>query len=213
MKRIPKIKKKFGILIIVWILIIIYLGALVLQSFMGVEIKKPAIYLYPREKTNISVLITINGKITHSEPNYNYGWNIVAEPNGMIDGRYDYLFYEARLRNKIVQKEGWVVRYSNLEEWFDRKLPQLGLNLKEISQFKDYWLNELPKSNYYEIKLLSDKFLNDNMNLIIAPKPDTIIRRIFYFKPTQSKTTLVEPQIYSERKGFTVVEWGGFIDK
>ena len=51
------------------------------------------------------------------------------------------------------------------------------------------------------------------MKLDVNPKPDTEIRLIFYFKPLDEKIDLPEPVFEKkERKGFTVVEWGGVID-
>ena len=48
------------------------------------------------------------------------------------------------------------------------------------------------------------------MDLIINPKPETILRLNFYFKPLSSRHELKEPEIKRfERNGFTVVEWGG----
>ena len=177
-------------------------------------VRKPAVYLYPKEKSEIEVNLSINGFITKSEPDYLLGWNVTAEPTGLIDNEYDYLFYEAQLNNIELPNKGWVVEYSNLENWFNKNLPQLGLNQKEIFQFKEYWLSELKESNYYEIKLLDEIFLTENMNLIINPQPDTIIRRNFYFKPLNEKMVLAEPIISTpERIGFTVVEWGGLLDK
>jgi len=46
----------------------------------------------------------------------------------------------------------------------------LGLNKKELNQFKEYWLKELPKSNCYEIKILGQPFLEKNMKLIVSPR-------------------------------------------
>jgi hypothetical protein len=87
------------------------------------------------------------------------------------------------------------------------------LNDKEIAQFKDYWMKELTEANYYEVKILGDQFLKENMNLIINPKPDTIIRLNFYFKPHSEKIEMEEPTIKTpQRTGFTVVEWGGLLD-
>ena len=52
-----------------------------------------------------------------------------------------------------------------------------------------------------------------NMNLIIDPKPDTIIRLDFYFKPIKEIVKIKEPIIITPtRNGFTVVEWGGILD-
>jgi len=174
--------------------------------------KKPAVYLYPTQKSQIDVSVDVKGFITKSEPAYLTGWSVVAEPNGLIDEQYDYLFYEAQLKQLEIPEEGWIVEYSNLETWFDANLKQLGLNEKEIFQFKEYWLNELPKSDYYEIRLIDNDFLRENMDLIVEPEPDTIIRRIFYFKPISQKIELSTPTIETPlRAGFVVVEWGGLL--
>jgi len=176
-------------------------------------VKKPAVYLYPLQESKISVAVNVKGIITKSEPNYYKGWEVIAKPNGLINGKYDYLFYEAQLEHLQLPNEGWVVEYKELENWFDLNLKKLGLNEKEIFQFKEYWLAELPFARYYEIKLLGDSFLKENMNLVINPIPKTVIRRNFYFKPLESQIIFEQPNIITpKRKGFTVVEWGGLID-
>lgn len=176
-------------------------------------VRKPAVYLYPTETSEIEVQVDVNGYITEAEPNYLTGWKVTAEPSGLIDKEYDYLFYEAQLTNLQLPDEGWLVEYSNLDKWFDETLPLLGLNDKEITQFKDYWMKELTNANYYEVKILEDQFLEENMNLIINPKPDTMIRLNFYFKPHSEKIEIEEPTIKTpQRTGFTVVEWGGLLD-
>ncbi|MCK5177464.1 MAG: hypothetical protein KAQ92_07080, partial [Candidatus Aenigmarchaeota archaeon] len=142
-------------------------------------VRKPAVYLYPKEKSEIEVSIIVNGFITKAEPDYLLGWKVTAEPSGLIDNEFDYLFYEAQLNNLELPEEGWIVKYSNLENWFDQNLLLLGLNQKESLQFKEYWLKELDESNYYEIKVLNKSFLDENMNLIITPEPETTIRLNF----------------------------------
>lgn len=173
-------------------------------------VKKPAVYLYPEKDMNINVKLEINGQTTLTEPLYNNGWNVNATPEGLIDNKYDYLFYEANLNKIELPEEGWIVEFKNLEKWFDEYLPQLGLNDKEKQQFKDYWLKNLRKSKYYEIKLLGNKFLEENMKLVISPEPQSVLRLNFYFKPVSEDKKIVSPVITKfERKGFTVVEWGG----
>ena len=176
-------------------------------------VKKPAVYLYPEETSEIEISIIVNGFITKAEPDYLLGWKVTADSNGLIDNEFDYLFYEAQLHNLELPEEGWIVNYSNLESWFNQKLPLLGLNQKESLQFKEYWLKELDESNYYEIKVLDKSFLDENMNLIITPEPETTIRLNFYFKPHSEKIEIREPIIETpKRTGFTVVEWGGLLD-
>ncbi len=176
-------------------------------------VKKPAVYLYPLKTSEIEVKVDVNGFITKAEPDYLTGWKVIAEPSGLINNNYDYLFYEAQLNNLELPEEGWIVEYSGLDNWFDYNLPLLGLNEKEMSQFKEYWMEELRESNYYEIKILEKQFLEENMNLIVNPNPDTMIRMNFYFKPHLEEFELEEPIIKTPiRNGFTVVEWGGLLD-
>jgi len=86
----------------------------------------------------------------------------------------------------------------------------LGLNRKELKDFKDYWLKELKYAKFYEIRLLDRDFLDSNMQLLISPKPDTMIRVILHFKPVDKYEKIKNPKlIHIQRKGFTVVEWGG----
>jgi hypothetical protein len=173
-------------------------------------VKKPAVYLYPKENMNVKVNLNINGSLTLTDPPYNNGWNVNASPDGLIDGKYDYLFYEANLNKIVLPDEGWIVEFKNIEKWFDEYLPQLGLNEKEKLQFKEYWMKNLKKAGYYEIKLLDYKFLDENMKLAVSPEPESIIRLNFYFKPLFENHEIKNPSITKfERNGFTVVEWGG----
>ena len=200
-----------------WILIVIGVLMVVLGSLFifasTATFEKPVIYLYPEEDSTILVKLNINGIITETIPTYNDEWSVFVTKEGLIDNQYDYLFYEADLNSLELPKTGWILRYNDLEVWFNDNLPKLGLNEKEKSQFKEYWLERLPKSNYYEIKIFEEKFLEQNMGLLINPKPDTLIRLNFYFKPVENYVDIKEPLIKTpNRIGFTVVEWGGMVD-
>lgn len=204
--------------ILMLVLIVLGILALVTALFFvftasTAKFEKPAVYLYPQEDSFINVQLLINGKITETIPEYKRGWNVFVSRSGIIDGKYDYLFYEADLNKLKLPKTGWVIGYKDLNKWFDLNLIELGLNEKEKTQFKEYWMERLPKANYYEIKILENDFLKENMNLLITPTPDTIIRLNFYFKPLNEKINIKEPTIRTpERKGFIVVEWGGMVD-
>jgi hypothetical protein len=177
-------------------------------------VKKPALYLYPNKTEKVEVILKPKGQITKTIPEYKDKWLVIANPNGLIDNKYPYLFYEVALENSIdLPKEGWIVKTTDLEKWFDVNLPKLGLNEKEIKDFKEYWLGELKGYPYYKIRLLSEEFLDENIAVKINPRPDTFIRVIFYFEGTyDSKEKLIEPQIKTHiRKGFTAVEWGGIL--
>jgi len=178
----------------------------------GPAVKKPAIYLYPTKESNISVSLEIDGALTKTIPVYANGWNVTAYPNGQIAGGYDYLFYEAKLNTMTLPKKGWIVDSKNIEEWFDIHLVKLGLNKKEIKDFKEYWVKKLTHSKYYDIRVLDATFLKKHMKLNIKPTPDTQIRIIFHFTPREKEISLIAPTIETPmRKGFTVVEWGGIL--
>lgn len=89
----------------------------------------------------------------------------------------------------------------------NKTLAELGLNANESKEFKDYWLDALPKRPYYEIRQLSHEFLDDNMGLNVYPSPDSIIRVNFVFKGIYKFKKLINPNLVTpNRCGFTLVE-------
>jgi len=185
----------------------------------GILYRKPAIYLYPEEDTEVKVTLDINGIFTKTIPSYNSGWEVFATKEGKIFSKdmkesYDYLFWEAQMNNLTLPDNGWVVAQENLIGWFDENLTKLGLNERESADFMEYWLDKLSYSEYYEIKLLDQSFLEKNAQLTISPSPDTVIRVIFYFTPLGEYKVLEAPAIDTpKRKGFVVLEWGGIFSE
>lgn len=178
-------------------------------------VKKPAVYLYPEKPQKVEVKLDPIGTLTKTIPKYKGKWIVTALPNGTIDGKYFYLFYEVALQNQVkLHNFGWVVEGDKIIGWFKEYLPKLGLNEKERNDFIEYWERELPDCNYYEVRLLDEDFLSKNLKIEINPKPDILIRRIFHFKCIdEKKLELLVPHIITpQRKGFTVVEWGGIVD-
>lgn len=184
---------------------------------------KPAIYLYPPQKTNINVKIAPKGEISLTIPNYQSGgWQVIAYPDGKIisdNKTFEYLYYEAQIPNELIEekvKQGYVVNYNELSSVLNSLLPKLGLNKKESGEFLDYWLKALPKSNYYFVGIVPKSLLDEVSPLNISPKPDNIIRVVLYFKPLDSRTNLsnltnwTNLPTLTKRNGFTVIEWGGF---
>jgi hypothetical protein len=71
-------------------------------------VRKPNIYIYPTEKIDLNVQLKFpnGGKIIDSSPEYVNGWNIQVEPSRIINGQYQYLFYEARIPERLQRREG-----------------------------------------------------------------------------------------------------------
>jgi hypothetical protein len=181
---------------------------------------KPAIYLYPQEKTFIHIQLNPQLKLLYTDPHYTAaGWDVMAYPDGTInynDKNFDYLYYEAEVSQDsyTLPKEGFVVAQNDLSAFLPDLVSKLGLNSKETRQFSEYWLKVLPKAPYYQVKIVSQNALNALSPLSITPKPTKIIRVTLHFTALDKKVTIIEPQIKSvKRDGFTVVEWGGLFER
>ena len=67
---------------------------------------------------------------------------------------------------------------------------------------------EKNKYNYIRFETLDE--INENMELEIIPKPETLIRINMEFKGLTKPMAVKEQNLKRvERKGYTVVEWGG----
>ena len=177
--------------------------------------KKPVIYLYPKETMDISVQLNVkNTKFTTIYPKFNEKntWNVRAKPNGDIlikDKTYPYLFWEAESYGSFDTNEGFIVTEENAEKFLEEKLEILGLNEKEKTDFITYWLPVLLKNKLSLCSFQSKKFF-DSFELNISPKPDSLIRVFLIIKKLDAPINIKEQKLVSnERKGFTVVEWGG----
>ena len=177
--------------------------------------KKPVIYLYPKETMDISVQLNIKKtKFTTIYPKFNEKntWNVRANPNGDIlinDKTYPYLFWEAESYAPFDTNEGFMVTEENAEKFLEEKLEILGLNEKEKTDFITYWLPVLLKNKLSLCSFQSKQFF-DSFELNVTPKPDSLIRVFLMIKKLDSPINIKEQKLVSnERKGFTVVEWGG----
>ena len=179
------------------------------------HVDKPVIYLYPKETMDISVQLNIkNSKFKTIYPKFNgeNTWNVKAKPNGDIlikDRTYPYLFWEAESYIPDEANEGFIVSDENAEKFLEEKLEIFGLNDKEKTDFITYWLPILLKNKLSLCSFQSKQYFDD-FQLNINPKPDSLIRVFLSIKKLDSPINIKEQKLVSiERKGFTVIEWGG----
>lgn len=176
---------------------------------------KPVIYLYPEKEQEVNVKLDLDGKFTFTYPEYNNGWNVTAKPDGTIisDGKeYSYLFWEGLMPTfKPDFKEGFVIKGSESAEFLRETLSQMGLTPKEYNEFIVYWAPKLQENEYNKIYFAEDDY-TDKAKLEINPKPDSILRVFMVYEKADENTVLPKQEIKPfERKGFTVVEWGGYL--
>ena len=180
------------------------------------SIDKPVIYLYPEEKTEVSVKLRSVNKLTTAYPEYNNEWKLMVYPDGtLIDektGREYYsLYYESENTKEYDGlKDGFVVKNEDIVKFLEEKLSILGLNDKEAEEFIIYWLPKLQQNEYVYFRFQTMKEIEENMPLLISPKPDTMIRVMMEWKGLDKYVEVQEQELTQvNREGFTVVEWGG----
>lgn len=183
---------------------------------------KPVIYLYPLEKIDVSVMVTVPGRITKSIPTYETnGWkHISAYPGGKLiyqNKTYSELYYESEVTHHPQPINGIVIPIANLKNTLFMYTHQLGLLQHEQQEFLDYWLPKLYAlhAKYILFSLFTPEQKSEIDHVTINPRPTTDIEFLAYFRPLETPITiskLILPVLPPERKGFTSVEWGGAID-
>lgn len=175
-------------------------------------VRKPNIYLYPETVQNISVQLVFpfGGRILQSDPDYGSGWRVFVEPNGRINGRYDYLFYEAQVPDHYQYSSGWVVGTDTLSTFFVNAMARAGFNRREIADFLDFWVPRLQSASAYEVYPQLERQLNRLIQLEVRPVPQNQLRLFFLIRPVQGiRPSLTTPQLaIADRRGYHLSEWG-----
>ncbi len=183
---------------------------------------KPAIYLYPKVTSLINVQVFPKGDLTYTDPKYEMGkgWTVLAQPTGSLSSfngqEYGYLYYEARIKDEVIKKPttGFVVKFEELQNFYEKLLPMLGFNVKEKNDFVEYWQKHLDYSPYYFIGIMDKGELDQIEPLSINPTPETTIRVSLYFEALKEYQRVDAPVIKTvERKGYTLFEWGGLVKR
>ncbi|MCH2042712.1 MAG: hypothetical protein MK212_01105 [Saprospiraceae bacterium] len=181
------------------------------------QVYKPIIYLYPEKEQLINVKMKLRqGKLVHTYPRYpeGEGWSVQAKPNGeLLDPKtgksYYALYWEGATNYDFDCQEGFVVKGEEASAFLEEKLTILGLNRKELNEFMVYWLPKLEKNDYNFIHFAQAAY-EDFAQMQIEPKPESLIRIFMLYQELDKPTELKEQVLQKvERKGFTVVEWGG----
>jgi hypothetical protein len=179
-----------------------------------IYVMKPNIYIYPTEKSEISVYLSFpqGGKITASIPAYKNGWIVNATPSGVINDKYEYLFYESYQPNVWQQNEGWVIEKSGLTVFFTENMIKHGFDDKEIKDFLEYWIPRLINFDYYEIYPQESNIIETVISLETSKNPDNTMRLFYLIKGVNTASNgkinipVVTPAF--SRTGFYVTEWG-----
>lgn len=176
-------------------------------------VSKPVIYLYPEEKTEVSVELDFNGTLMVTYPQYNNGWQVTAMPDGTLfdkaGNEYSYIFWDGISNIEYDFSKGFCVKGEDTAEFLRESLKKLGLTPREYNEFIVYWLPLMQCNKYNVISFQTDRY-TDNAVLNVTPSPDTVIRVYMAYYGSDGYVD-IPPQDLSapERDGFTLIEWGG----
>lgn len=189
-----------------------------LESSINIISDKPVIYLYPEEKTDVSIKLDIKGDIRFSYPAYNGEWNVSATPEGELttnNKTFDYLFWEGNhggeMYNTVSFEEGFVVASTDLLEFFEEKLSEMNLNHREKQDFITYWVPRMMQEKYCKIRFyFNDWYANNLAELEVLPKAQHLYRMFMVYQGIDAPVEIKEQNIQAaNRDGFHVIEWGG----
>lgn len=174
---------------------------------------KPVIYLYPEETTQVEVKLDYEGRLAHTYPAYRDGWRVTAQPGGTLTdatGREYYcLFWEGVGYWEYDFSRGFCVAGPDTAAFLEDALAQLGLTDQEAQEFIIYWLPKM-EGNPYNLIAFQGEAYTDHARLTVTPEPDTLLRVFMAWKPVEAPVDLPAQELAApERRGFTVVEWGG----
>ena len=176
--------------------------------------EKPVIYLYPETPTEVSVKLTLDGKLTCTYPSYDKGWDdFTAYPDGTLvfpdSKRYYCLYWEGIQNMDCDFTRGFCVKGSDTAAFLEWALSEQGLTPREANEFIIYWLPRMERNPYNVISFQTEAY-TEGAVLEIDPNPDSLLRVFMAYYPSEEAVEL-EAQSFTplERVGFAVVEWGG----
>jgi hypothetical protein len=190
-------------------------------KFMSVD--KPVIYCYSDQPLTASINLKFKGDFTFSYPVYDNGWEVEVNESGLLKtakGKaFPYLFWEGETKeldfqaNKNASYNGFYIQTDSVTSFLEKQLTALGLSRNEQTDFITYWAPRIVENEHVFIQFLVDEAYAENVAEIeITPMPDQIRRvYILYTAMNDAPDFEIKPQSFNpvNRKGFTVIEWGG----
>ena len=175
--------------------------------------EKPVIYLYPETETRVTVKLDLPGELTCAYPAYDGGWVVTAAPDGTLTDEhgqtYNYLYWEGEGTEAYDFSKGFCVAGSDTAAFLEDALDRLGLTRREANEFLVYWLPRM-QDNPYNLIAFQQEAYTESAKLTVSPQPDSVLRVFMAWKPLARPVDVPAQTLPGfERRGFTLVEWGG----
>ena len=162
---------------------------------------------------DVTVQLDYAGTLTCTYPAYDGGWHVSAAPDGTLTDAsgqtYRYLYWEGRDDTEYDHSRGFCVPGDETAAFLEEALDALGLTRAEANEFIIYWLPKMQESPYNLIAFQTDAY-TQSARLTVTPEPDTMLRVFMAWTALEEPVELPAQELSApERRGFTVVEWGG----
>jgi hypothetical protein len=190
-----------------------------IEEVLKRRVGKPIIYLYPESPIDLKLQLEFDGTIDYTYPSLiGHTWKVHALPSGDLINQRDhktyYSLYWTGTGNAgvIVSDDttGFKVHRDSIESFLEDKLSHIGLNYKEQQEFIIYWAPKMRKNLYNYVHFSFKKYAEYAKLKVIPIEPKTSIRFLMLFKKVNEDFEIEEQVLPSyERKGFTLVDWGG----
>jgi|GEM_PF-2964494 len=180
-------------------------------------VRKPAVYLYPEQESEVSLQIFNRGPITAAWPPLGPGntWKVRARPDGEITddtGRtYRYLFWEGETASELTfdRRVGFVLSGGKVQEFLAKSLKDLGLTNDEANDFIVFWYPILSQHKFVYVHFLTEEY-ERRVGLKVTPNPDSKLRFFMLYQPLVKEISIIEQKLPRfQRAGFVLVDWGG----
>lgn len=177
-------------------------------------VDKPVIYLYPTEPTEVTVRFEKPENLMTTYPKYSGEWRVFADTDGTLtdaSGRQYYaLFYDEERTHEVDFSTGFYVTADGAIPFLEEKLATLGFTEREADEFIMFWLPVLEKNGQSVVYFEHTAERDMECPIDISPAPESVLRVIIHIKKVDAPALIEAQQIVPfERRGFTVVEWGG----
>jgi len=197
------------------------------------EMCKPAIYVYDQKERSHKVQIEFQdlGHFTHLEPELNIdNWRKYQATNHgdvVVGGQnFDYLYYAVAVNNYDFNPAGRVVKWTDIEIFFDEKLDKIWFKSNEKEDFMDYWLGKFKPEKLYFMSFKFNEDVDKYISLSYSKSPKTanrvlmesyIVDQDISFRESRGNlykpgSTLLDQAILkrlTRDSNFDIFEWGG----
>ncbi len=140
--------------------------------------------------------------------------------NACFTNVYPYIYWDGIQTAKPlpISRNGWIIKKDDIQEFLSKKLDNLKFNQKEKYDFLKYWGTILAnnQAKFYFIYFIQNEAVDKYLSMKVSPRPDSSNRLYMVVKELKTDATFeINPQKLKpiERKGFTLVDWGGILIK